>query len=154
MSALVYNNSFAMRYSVISFESFIGRSISNREIGTITLVLPTGKMVRKFTYDLVRKYFQVTGEPMLKPRISTLEEFIKQLRSSTTVEDRKIIVSDAFRLAFIEEAIGRADLNFFRRGKVQLQHTVMKRLASINFWVKRGWNFAGGFSKGFAEQYN
>jgi len=117
-------------------DGIIRYAVQMDSLDDIILIVPTGKMVRKYQMSFLRKYFESSHKPCSKPNIFTLQNFIGNCFNSLLDSRKFRIISEAYRLALFEEAIEKGGLNYFVREGRKPSNTVLKRLADLVYGLK------------------
>jgi hypothetical protein len=92
-------------------EIFIKSSIESGEYGSHILVVPTGKMLRKWSNFAVKEYFESTGKPGTELPFFNLKGLVQSLYNYL-FPGKGHFISDAYRLALFEEAVEKSNLDF------------------------------------------
>jgi len=134
MAQILYNAGYRTGEMPSNPDELIDESIRKGFLDSFILVVPTGKLVRKYEIEFVRKFHKITGKPAFRPQIYNLKSFIHLIFSK--IFDDYRLISDAYRLAISEEAIENAKLKFFVKKGSKASSTVVKRLANIIYGLR------------------
>ncbi len=138
MAQLLYNKAFEPDKFPATGESLIDTYTSGGEgksTDDFILVVPTGKLVRKFEMLTVQNYFAKHGKPLTKPNIFTVQTFARHCFDKLYEDDYRLI-SDAYRLSLFEEAAEKADLDFYASGDRPPPHGVLIRLNDVVYGLR------------------
>ncbi len=114
----------------------LSKAVSGDSLDKMILVVPTGKLVRRLLNTVVREYFGRYKKPVSKPAIYTLKGFVQSIFSRIPESREYRLISDAYRLALVEEAAAKADLKFFARNNKNVSPSILDRLANIIYGLK------------------
>jgi ATP-dependent helicase/DNAse subunit B len=131
MHTLLSNTAFSETTARTVFSDLLDTLLKSKRYSDIHLICPTGKLVRKFKFDIIKKYYALEKKAVAMPKIFTFQSFASFCYKQLLPESRLRLISDAYRLALFEEAAGKTDFSFFRKNDGSLSLGVLKRLASI-----------------------
>ncbi|MDP2362459.1 MAG: hypothetical protein Q8M94_01685, partial [Ignavibacteria bacterium] len=136
MAQLLCNNAYLRSKLPVKTEEWLDFAIENNSIGSVFLIVPTGKLVRKLKHLLLKKYFAKYGKPLEDSNIFTLQKFVKFIYSKSSSDSTKAELSDAYRLAIFEDAVEIAELKFFKKRNGTLPYSVLLKLSNVIFGLK------------------
>ena len=131
MSQLLHNNFFKGKNLPFTIDSAIDKGIKNDRLNNCFFVVPTGKIVKYLERKILFDYYEKTGKPLGKLNIFTLRDFAKYCFTKLFNISDYHIISEAYRLALFEEAVGNANLEFFKGKKDKISYALLERLDAI-----------------------
>lgn len=118
------------------FEMLLGRSIEQGGFDDMIFIVPTGRRTRLVSRTAVRSLARKSGLPAGELPVFTLERFVRLCARQLMGAKCPRLVSDAYRLALMEEAAEKADLRFFRGGRNSLSPAALERLTNVIHGLK------------------
>ncbi len=136
MAQFLCNQSFRANLPISSIEKSLDIAIKENILEQLILIVPTGRLVRFLKNQITRKYFEIHKKPSICSNIYTLQSFITQCFEFQTNKNKFRIISDGYQLALFEEAVKKAELNFFagKEGKVTVP--TIARIAKLIYGLK------------------
>jgi ATP-dependent helicase/nuclease subunit B len=135
MPQIFHNNAYPTENLPANPGDFIKSSIESGEYGSHILVVPTGKMLRKWSNFAVKEYFESTGKPGTELPFFNLKGLVQSLYNYL-FPGKGHFISDAYRLALFEEAVEKSNLDFFSNASGRIGGGVIERLCDIIYGLK------------------
>ena len=136
MAQILCNHSYSINNAGSDATELLEKAITEDRLESLILIVPTGKLVRRYKEDIIRKYFKEHEKPVHKLNIYTLQTFINYCFWKIPEFRKYRLVSDAYRLALFEEAAAQANLKFFTHNDKQLSSSILDRLENIIYGLK------------------
>jgi ATP-dependent helicase/nuclease subunit B len=135
MGQILFNKAYS---KIIPYkaEELIEYSIRKNELDNTIIVVPTGKYSRRLENYAIRKNYEIQEKPAKSPMFFTLSKFIEYCYDQIFNDRNLYNLSEAYRLAFFEEASEKADLNFFSKKNHKLSVYIIQKLANIIYGLK------------------
>lgn len=130
MSTILFNN--IVKVLSVSPEEFV-----SADGDEIIRIVPTGRFQRYKKRSIIRSRFASTGKAVRNPAIYTLNGFIRFIASNLVETSGLHIIGDAYKLAMFEEAVEKADLEYYRIADEHLALPIIEQLASIINGLKK-----------------
>lgn len=118
------------------FETVLGSAIERGSFDSLIFLVPTGRRVRLLTRTAVRSLCRKSNLPAGELPIFTLERFVQLCAKQLMGARCPRVLSDAYRLALMEEAAEKADLRFFKGSQNALSPAALERLATVIYGLK------------------
>lgn len=135
MAQIVYNSEFKFNYPTIA-KDLINYAIESDCLDSVIIIVPTGKLERKLKQDAVRLYYDKYQKPIPSINAFTLSGFVEYCYDSVFDDRKRFSISDAYRLALLDEASVNANLKFYSSNKKRLSPVILERLADVIFGLK------------------
>lgn len=130
MPTILFNDIVA--HLSIPLEDFFFQDAQN-----VVRIVPTGRLLRHKKRELIRKRFEKTGKAVKNPSIHTLQTFVRSLASQFISLSQYHIIGDAYKLAMFEEAVEKAEIQYYRVEDETLGLPIIEQLASIISGLKK-----------------
>ncbi len=131
MSQLLYNNVFEGNNLPSTIDEAVTTGINSDSLQNYFFVVPTGKIVKHLERRILFEYYERTGKPLPKLNVFTLQDFAKYCFKKLFNAKDYHIVSEAYRLALFEEAVSRANLEFFKGKNEKISYALLERLSEL-----------------------
>lgn len=118
------------------FETVLGSAIERGSFDSMIFLVPTGRRVRLLTRTAVQSLSRKSSLPAGEVPIFTLEKFVHLCARQLMGARCPRVLSDAYRLALMEEAAEKADLRFFKGNQNALSPAALERLANVVYGLK------------------
>ncbi len=135
MSHLLYNRAFTQAYPQVGQKDYLLNALSAPNPNDYLIIAPTGRL----THDLERECYRRHDKPISPPRILTLQKIIDLVYDKLYPTNKKVLISDPYRAALINEAAKKAELEFYgkTRKNSSLFTAVADRLSDIIYGLKK-----------------
>ncbi len=135
MAQIIYNSEFNFQLPVVSDE-LLENAIENDTLDSIILIVPTGKLERRLKQNAVRQYYEKYSKPIPSINAFTLNGFAEFCYDIIFDDRKRNSISEAYRLALLDEASGKADLTFYSTNNKRISSVLLERLANVIFGLK------------------
>lgn len=136
MSQILINKSFENLKFPLELNFLIDNAIEKDLICSSIIILPTEKLVRYYTQKIIRAYYDKYGRPISKLQLYNLDNFIKILYNTIFPNIYIHKISEAYRLAIIEEAFEKVELKFFKFGNKPVNFNVIEKLSNVIYGLR------------------
>jgi ATP-dependent helicase/nuclease subunit B len=109
----------------------------HEDLERLVIVVPTARRVRLLQSEIIRMMHRMHGKPTRQPLIFTFKSFVHYVFKNVCAAKKRRIVSEGYRLALFEEAVEKADLQFFARDGRSLSPATLERLAHLVWGLKK-----------------
>lgn len=131
MAIIIHNPSFDRKIHCSDAESLLKRSIEKGISDNMILVVPTGRLTRFVKFNYITKYFDANHKPCGNINVLTLAKFCEQCFKLVQPENKFRLLSDAYRMALIEEAMQTEGLEFYDFKGKKINYFVLERIFNI-----------------------
>lgn len=136
MSYILFNRAFDNSINPAELNEWMNQAANLNRYEKLFLVLPTGKLVRKTKRELITKYYAAQRIPISRINIFTLQSFVEYCFAVLDFKPKGKLVSEAYQLTLIEEAVESSELNFFKANDKKPSISLLKRLYSLIYGLK------------------
>ncbi len=136
MAFLICNEEFKIGENPTTPEQTIESALEAEDVESTILIVPTGKLVRKYKREFIRSFAKVTNRPITEPLIFTIQDFAEACFDKIYGAAKPKQISEAYRLALFEEAFEKADAKFYKTANDKISNTILRRLADVIFGLK------------------
>lgn len=137
MPQILYNKAFEKINDSRTPEKLINHFIKIKKPERFILVLPTGKLVRRYKKVMIKEYYNKHKEPITEPNIMTLENFVRYLFDRIFVKENYQKISDSMRFAIFEIAASRSDLTYYSIDNKKISLSLLEQLSDLIYGIKK-----------------
>lgn len=134
--AHILHNTHDFDKSIADLNSLIRRMITDDDIDSYVIIVPTGKIVRYLERKILFDYYNANNKPLSIFKIYTINDFAENCFRSYEESRHYRLISEAYRLALFEEAADNAELKFFK-GRKGISSALLDKLMSIIVGLKK-----------------
>ncbi|HYF01768.1 MAG TPA: 3'-5' exonuclease, partial [Patescibacteria group bacterium] len=109
----------------------------HEDLDRLVIVVPTARRVRLLQSEIIRMMHRMHGKPTRQPLIFTFKSFVHYVFKNVCNAKKRRVVSEGYRLALFEEAVEKAELQFFARDGRSLSPATLERLAHLVWGLKK-----------------
>ncbi|MFH1052537.1 MAG: PD-(D/E)XK nuclease family protein [bacterium] len=135
MAQIIYNSEYDFQLPIVA-DDLLEKAIETDTLDSIIIVVPTGKLERRLKQNAVRQYYKKYSKPIPSIDAFTLNGFVEYCYDKIFSDRKRNSISDAYRLALLDEASGKADLKFYSSNQKRISPVLLQRLANVIFGLK------------------
>jgi len=135
MAQIIYNSLFKFDFPFTANE-LLQNAINNDNLDSIIIVVPTDKLERRLKQNTIRQYYDKYKKPLPSINAFSLSSFIEYCYDKIFTDRKRNSISEAYRLALLDEAVVKADLKFYSTNHDRISPVLLERLANVIFGLK------------------
>jgi ATP-dependent helicase/DNAse subunit B len=136
MSLIIKNRYFKFTNNFGNIQNLLEYIVTNDIADKFILLLPTGKLVRYYQNKFIQLYYSKNNRPTVLPQFYTLEGFAMSCFTKLFEKNKYRVISEAYKISMIEEAMLEANLEFFKPKSGKISFSLVSKLASLIFGLK------------------
>lgn len=128
MPVLLYNTA-SPEHALPDFRQVVLDAARRGELQRHLFILPANRLVREIERDLTREHFNRTRQPIERLPVHTITGFVRVFHEH--LEPGRRDVTPEVRLALMETAMNRVELNYYTRGERAPSRALVERIARV-----------------------